>query len=291
MNGKEDAKHAEAADSGFAGEEGLPTSTLKKQAGHDANDRAAAEHEPSNSETSGHPGDDHRDGAGSEEDAAPPDEGHAPERIDASNAADVAELVGVVSVPAREEKKSGNTDSAGASRVVEMPQDERSSQEAPVAGGSRPPTPDDDETNEARAGDEAPASTEETDPFARRSKDNLGIELPHDAPQSELPTAEHVERAEDTLGPQDGQLLDTLENDQGAVPKNVQGNELTIELPNDPRYREVLMAEHVEGFVASLGRLDGEQALDGPVAATERGQDPDPEDSIFVETQRRISEE
>lgn len=78
--------------------------------------------------------------------------------------------------------------------------------------------------------------------------------------QDAAPKYGHVEGFEAPLFPEDrGQpndmpdVIEATENDQDAAPKY----ELSIEVPNDTRYREVLMAEHVEGFGDSLAQHDG----------------------------------
>lgn len=270
-------------------------STTGKYAGHGADDGAAARHEAPSQSTSGDLGDARGDGAGLEEgatiraDDSPADEGHD----DALEHNDAPESVELVPVPAGE-TTSGNTVDADVGRVVEIPEDGRS-QEAvmPTAyrvQGSRPPTPGDGKANEVRA---AAPSTAETDPNAR-AEDDLATEPPNDAGSSEVPpTTEHAGGLEAPLAPQDdGKPLDVL--DGVATTENEQDAELLVKLPNEPPYREVLMAEHVEGFAASSGQNGDEtprEVLDGPVAGTENGQDPGSEDSSVVETQRSVSVE
>lgn len=246
-----------------------------------------------NQKTPGNQGVDPGDGAVLEEDAtradgSPSEDGHKLDHIDTPDVVGVAELVEVVPVPAGE-MEGGNTADADASRFVEIPEDGHNQEAVPAADhvqGSRPSTPgDDDKANEVGAGGgEAVPSAAEIEPYAR-SEDNLATKLPNDDRDSEGPTTGHVESLEAPLAPQDeGQPLDMLdgvatkENDQDAGAKN----EPFVEVPNEPRYREVLMAEHVEGFVASLERHDGgtpRDAPDGPVAATfEREQGPGSEE-------------
>lgn len=288
----EETKHAAKLDKNVAGAAGAPTSTLSKQAGPVVDDRADTKYGPLHPTTSGALD----NGSGLEEDAvsdARSEEGRTSGRVGALGAVDAAELVEVVRMPAGEEKSGDTADEADANRFLELAEDGHVQQEEPAANhaqASRPPASDHDKTNELLAGeDEALESTAETEPYAN-SEDNLGKKLPNDAGNTEVLTAEHVggfeEGVEDPQNPQapqdNGQPLGMLggakpaENRQGAVPKN----ELSIELPKDPRYREVLMAEHVEGMGASLDRHDGgvpRQAHDGPVSATEREQDLDRE--------------
>lgn len=190
-------------------------------------------------------------------DGAPSKEVHTLEHIGALDAVGArAELVEVVPVTA-----GRDMDDSVANRFIEIPEG-GPDQEVPTIDriqGSQPPTPDDGETNELLAGDEALASVAQDKQYPR-SEENLAVKLLNDARHSEVLTTEH---------------------DQDASPKD----ELTIELPNIPRYREVLMAEHVEGYEASLARQGNDQPTDmlGGVLATEHDRDADPKDGLTTE--------
>lgn len=279
-NAKEATKYEKLDNSVRGALEPFAPTTLGKQAEHSEDDRAAASHGPLTSKASEDLEDDRRAGAGTETDGVPSEEVHTLERIGTLDAGAPAELVQVVPVPAGEEK-GGDMEDSDASRFMEIPE-ERQHQEMPMVERvqvSQPLTPDNDKTSKLSARDEALlAQVAENEPYAR-SEDSLAIE-----PPNELLAMEHAEGIEALLTrPDEGRPLDMLdgieesENGQDAGPEN----EAIIMLPNNHRYREVLMAEHVEGFEASLARRNGgppRETLDGLVAATERGPDPDPED-------------
>eukprot|EP00903_Cladosiphon_okamuranus_P007043 g6847.t1 len=246
----------------------------------------------------GNLGGDAGDDAGAQEDAtartdgSPSGEGNTLESTDALDAVGVVEeSVEVVPMPARE-GKGGNTGDVDASHLFGM-RGEGHSQEVAFADqvqGLRSPTPDDDQASEV----EPPASTAENYLYAR-SEGNLAIDLPDDTRRSELLTAEHIGGSEDSLAPRDeGKTLDKLdgakEPEVDQDQSDVRKNDLFMKLPDgDTRYREVLTADHVEGYESSFGNLDGGQALEDPVAAEKKGPGPGSEDSSFAETQRSVA--
>eukprot|EP00752_Nemacystus_decipiens_P011277 g10021.t1 len=303
-NAEEQTKHANLADS-VAGAGGSPVSTPGQQAGRGANDGAAARHEPLAQRTSGYPEDDPGDGAGLEEDAiSRADDSPTVVEGHASDVVGAAELVDVVPAPAGDTARGNAAYADTVQQFVEKTEDEHNQQQSmPTADhvqGSRTPARDGDGANEVGAGDEAAPPTAEMDPSAS-SEESPAIEQPHHvARYSEVPTAGHVpESLEPPLAPpNNGRPLDlpkgavTNDNDQDAGENK---ELLLVKVPDEPRYREVLMAEHVEGFAASMGRRDGDaprEALDGSIAPTGGGRDDaGSEDASIAETQGRVSTE
>lgn len=93
------------------------------------------------------------------------------------------------------------------------------------------------------------------------SEDKGNIESPNDAQYREVLRAEHVEgfrpEPDQNQGEVPSEPLDAVvspaENASGADPEHKH----TMELPDEPRYREVLTAEHVEGFGSPSARRGG----------------------------------
>lgn len=110
----------------------------------------------------------------------------------------------------------------------------------------------------------------------------LHMELPEEPRYREVLNAEHVEGFGSPSAHRGGGETPQT-NREGVAPPaekmpNAGSKNGVIKLPNDPRYREVLTAEHVEGFGAPQNQQDG-----GAAHETENYPDTESEDELAIE--------
>lgn len=230
-------------------------------------------------------------GESEEESAAPTDDpgyGEVPtaEHVEVLEAAAAdTELPEVAPVPAVEKKKGAGGDSEAASRFNKIPEDERYQEEVFTADHVHglQQTTSDHEMHEILADGavvRAPAAEKGLD---ANLEENHTIKLPNDPRYREVLMAEHVEGSE-TLIAQEHGPRERIDDVAAATEKQLDdgSEDGTIELSNDPRYREVLMTDHAEGFETAKPQKIGPSEKVA-VAATQKEQDADSEDKHTIE--------